>query len=400
MSSLNRIDELIAEKCSTGVPFKKLSEVAKFYNGDRGKNYPSGTDMVEEGVPFVNAGDVDGLVDTINCKKITLEKYQSLGGAKLRKNDILYCLRGSTGKNGIYEQNEGTVASSLVAIRVDDENTDYKYVYYLLNSGMERQQRYKSDTGAAQPNLSAQSVKDYEFPFPPIEIQQEIVHILDKFCELGKSLTEELSARKKQYESYRDKLFELGDNVPEYKMGDVLTFLNGRAYKQEELLGKGKYPVLRVGNFYTNDSWYYSDLELPEDKYCDAGDLLYSWAATLGPKIWDGEKCIFHYHIWKILFDEERIDKRYLYYYLQYDLSNISKSTTASTMIHVSMSSMKDRIIKIPSIEKQKEIVAILDNFEILCNDIKKGLPAEINARKKQYEYYKEKLLTFERVEV
>lgn len=97
-------------------------------------------------------------------------------------------------------------------------------------------------------------------------------------------------------------------------MGKVLTFLNGRAYKQPELLAEGKYPVLRVGNFYTNNSWYYSDLELDEDKYCDNGDLLYSWAATLGPKIWDGEKCIFHYHIWKILFDEEKIDKQYLYY--------------------------------------------------------------------------------------
>lgn len=208
-------------------------------------------------------------------------------------------------------------------------------------------------------------------------------------------LTVELTARKKQYEYYRDALLTFEDDTPTCKMGEVLKFLNGRAYKQSELLGKGKYPVLRVGNFYTNDSWYYSDLELPEDKYCNEGDLLYSWAATLGPKIWRGERCIFHYHIWKILFDESVIDKTYLYYYLQHDLSLISRSTTKSTMIHVSMGSMKERPIKLPSIVEQRRIASLISKFDDLSSSITDGLPAEIEARKKQYEYYRDKLLSF-----
>ena len=182
-----------------------------------------------------------------------------------------------------------------------------------------------------------------------------------------------------------------GANIIQTQMGDVLTFLNGRAYKQEELLTEGKYPVLRVGNFYTNDNWYYSDLEVSEDKYCDNGDLLYSWAATLGPKVWCGGKCIFHYHIWKILFDESILDKKYLYYYLQYDLNSIRNSTTSSTMIHVSMSSMKKRKIEIPPLKIQKEIVAVLDKF----TELEVELQHELKARKKQYEYYRDKLLTF-----
>ena len=157
----------------------------------------------------------------------------------------------------------------------------------------------------------------------------------------------------------------------------------------------GKYPVLRVGNFYSNDLWYYSDLELPEEKYCNKGDLLYSWAATLGPQIWEGGKCIFHYHIWKILFDAEKIDRDYLYYYLQYDLALISKSTTKSTMVHVSMESMKKREIKLPPLDKQKQIASLIRNFDALCNDLTSGLPAEIEARQKQYEYYRDKLLSF-----
>lgn len=88
------------------------------------------------------------------------------------------------------------------------------------------------------------------------------------------------------------------DGIPVKKLGEVVKFLNGRAYKKNELLDEGKYPVLRVGNFFTSEKWYYSDLELDEDKYCENGDLLYAWAASLGPMIWSGEKVIFHYHIY------------------------------------------------------------------------------------------------------
>lgn len=195
---------------TSNVEIVRLSEIACFYNGDRGKNYPKVSEMVLDGIPFVNAGDVNGIVDTINCNKITREKYNSLGGAKLRKNDVLYCLRGSTGKNGIYDKDEGTVASSLVAIRVDSSKASFKYIYYLLNSKFEIKQRLKADTGAAQPNLSAQNVKNYEFPLPPLSEQQRIVDILDRFDALCNDITSglpaEIEARKKQYEYYRDKL--------------------------------------------------------------------------------------------------------------------------------------------------------------------------------------------------
>jgi len=151
----------------------------------------------------------------------------------------------------------------------------------------------------------------------------------------------------------------------EYKtLGEVVQFLNGKAYKQEELLTEGKYRVLRVGNFFTNDSWYFSDLELSDDKYCNNGDLLYSWAASLGPHIWNDGKTIFHYHIWKLVFDEKVLDKGFLYHFLEMDVDSIEKSLTKSTMPHVSMASMKKRTIPIPPIEVQREIVRILDNYD------------------------------------
>ena len=99
------------------------------------------------------------------------------------------------------------------------------------------------------------------------------------------------------------------------KLKDICRLINGRAYKQEELLDSGKYPVLRVGNFFSDKVFYYSDLELEEDKYCDNGDLLFAWSASFGPKIWDGEKVIYHYHIWKMELTD-RVNKEFLFYYL------------------------------------------------------------------------------------
>lgn len=186
------------------------------------------------------------------------------------------------------------------------------------------------------------------------------------------------------------------DGVEFKALGEIVHFLNGRAYKQPELLDTGKYKVLRVGNFYTNDKWYYSNLELDENKCCKEGDLLYTWAATLGPQIWTGEKVIFHYHIWKLVFDETVIDKWFLYHFLSKDTECISNSLTQSTMPHVSMASMSKRLVPVPPLKVQQEIVRILDQFTELTAELTTQLTAELTARKKQYAYYSSLLLSGE----
>ena len=155
--------------------------------------------------------------------------------------------------------------------------------------------------------------------------------------------------------------FEIPQGWEWCRMQDVITFVNGRAYKKEELLSKGKYKVLRVGNFFTNNQWYYSDLELPEDKYCYNGDLLYAWSASFGPQIWTGDKTIFHYHIWNVKFDTRVLFREYLFYFFLFDKTQVKTSTTGSTMIHVSMENMKPRLIPIPPIDEQKRIVCGID---------------------------------------
>lgn len=151
-------------------------------------------------------------------------------------------------------------------------------------------------------------------------------------------------------------------------LGEVCQLINGRAYKKPELLDEGPYPVLRVGNFFTNNHWYYSDLELDEDKYCDDGDLLYAWSASFGPRIWEGGKVIYHYHIWKVL-PSEHVDRDFLYYFFDWDKELIKKEQGAgATMIHVSKRSMEARAIHLPPLEEQQRIVAVLDEaFEGLA---------------------------------
>lgn len=153
----------------------KLSYVAHGFNGDRGSNYPSGQDFVDEGIPFISSSElIHSKVDPVYASKITKEKYNSLGGLKIKVGDIIYCLRGSVGKNGLCEFNEGTIASSLMGIRCFSLSP--YYLLLLLNSTVEFQQRSNFTTGSVSANLSAENVMSYKFALPPIKEQIEIAN--------------------------------------------------------------------------------------------------------------------------------------------------------------------------------------------------------------------------------
>ena len=152
--------------------------------------------------------------------------------------------------------------------------------------------------------------------------------------------------------------------MKEYKLSDICEVINGRAYKQNELLNNGKYRVLRVGNFFSSDKWYYSDLELPDDKYCNSGDLLFAWSASFGPKIWKESKTIYHYHIWKLVPNEVILDKYYLYYWLKNSIKSLTVGTHGSVMAHMTKSEMENQIIIIPSISIQRKVSRFLKTID------------------------------------
>ena len=146
------------------------------------------------------------------------------------------------------------------------------------------------------------------------------------------------------------------------KFSNVAKLLNDRAYKKSELLHQkeGNTPVIRVGNFFTNSKWYYSNLSLDVDKYCEKGDLLYAWSASFGPKIWNGEKSIYHYHIWKILLTEY-VYRDWLYYWLLTKTQELKGSGRGLTMIHITKKGMEQELLALPPLAEQHRIVEKLE---------------------------------------
>ena len=157
-------------------------------------------------------------------------------------------------------------------------------------------------------------------------------------------------------------------------IGRHISLLNGRAYKQEELLDEGKYRVLRVGNFNTNSKWYYSNLELEDNKYVNKGDLLYLWATNFGPEIWTEEKAIYHYHIWKLEFDKTDINQDYLYIWLESDKNKIQQNTNCSTMVHITKNMMEERRISLPTQDEQSAIGTLFRTLDDLLASYKDNL--------------------------
>jgi type I restriction enzyme S subunit len=244
---------------------------------------------------------------------------------------------------------------------------EHKFLYFYLSSIVDLLNSL--GTGATFKELSGGKLKEVAIPVPPLAEQRRIVGLLDEAFDglaTAKSHAERnLENAHALFESHLQSVFtRRGQRWVEKPLSEVCMFVNGRAYKKHEMLEKGKYLLLRVGNFFTNKDWYYSDLELEPDKYCDTGDLLYAWSASFGPRIWDGGKAIYHYHIWKVLPKAAIVEKRFLLYLLEWDVEQIKQAHgTGTTMMHVGKGSMEGRIVPIPPLKEQSSIVAVLDEL-------------------------------------
>ena len=152
----------------------ELSEVCETFNGDRSSNYPSADERINAGVPFVNAGNLaNGAIAFNNMEYVSEEKYHQLSGGRIQTGDLLYCLRGSLGKCALADFNKGTIASSLMIIRCNQERIQPKYLYETMVSPFVERQMASANNGSSQPNLSAKSVKQFKIPLPPLALQQE-----------------------------------------------------------------------------------------------------------------------------------------------------------------------------------------------------------------------------------
>ena len=238
-----------------------------------------------------------------------------------------------------------------------------KYLFYFcVNFDFER-----LNTTVTIPSLTKANLLQIEINVPDMDEQRRVVSVLDKTCQLIDLQQQELHNLDQLVKSRFIELF--GDPVlnqhgwRKVALEVNATLLNGRAYKQDELLDSGKYPVLRVGNFFSNRGWYYSDLELDDDKYCDNGDLLYAWSASFGPQIWNGGKVIYHYHIWKVLVGEA-YNKQFLCKLLEYATESLMGDTHGIAMMHLTKSGMEKTEFIVPPIERQEQFAAFVEQTD------------------------------------
>lgn len=265
----------------------------------------------------------------------------------------------------------GGASGDVVIIRIHPNylsQLSSSYLYKVLSSDHFFDYDNANTHGAKMPRGDRRAIANFVIPVPPIKEQETIVAELDKINEAIAEMQQQIAdldalAQSTFYTMFGDPVTnEKGWEVK--KLKDVSTLLNGRAYKQDELLSEGKYKVLRVGNFFTNSNYYYSDLELDENKYCDNGDLLFAWSASFGAFIWDGEKVIYHYHIWKVLFDELVLNKIFYQYLLNLMTHSFMNDLHGIGMMHLTKVGMEQYMLPIPPLALQQQFANRIEAIE------------------------------------
>ena len=357
------------------VEWKKLGEVTKIVRGNR----VTKSDLLENGkYPVISGGFSPlGYIDRYNRDKntITIAQYGSAGYVDWQKdcfwaNDVCYSVYPLDGLNN-------------------------RYLYYTLIN--KQYDIYSLRTNAVPAHLPLKALQDIIIPLPSLSEQERIVGILDTFTSSIENLKAQISLRRKQYEHYRDKLLDLeGKPGVEMKtLGEIGDVCMCKRIMKEQTSDNGEIPFFKIGTFGGQPDAFISR-ELYEEyktkfSYPKKGEILISAAGTIGRSvIFDGEDAYFQDSniVW-IANNEKQVINRFLYYLYQI----AEWKTDGGTIKRLYNYNLKNTPIPLPSLEEQSRIVSILDEFEASI----KNLEAQLEAREKQYEYYREKLLTFER---
>lgn len=402
---MSRLDELIAELCPNGVEYKSLGEIATIA---RGGNFQK-KDFCDRGVPCIHYGQIYTKYGLFTDKTITFITEERAKKQKFAKtNDIIMAVTSENIEDVCkclaWLGNEDVAVSGHSAIISHNQNP--KYLVYYFYSQMFFIQKRKLAHGTKVIEVTPDTLKSIKLPVPPLEVQREIVHILDSFTLLTAELTAELTARKKQYEFYRDKLLTSNRNIKTVKLGDVCTFVRGPfggALKKEIFTTEGYAVYEQQHAIYRNlDFRYYID----KNKFSELkrfavnpGDMIVSCSGTIGKTFVippNAPKGVINQALLKLTPNEE-LNVFYLQYFFENTISKVLNGVARGGAIKnvPSVSELKLIELPLPSLTVQKKLVNVLDNFESICTDLNIGLPAEIEARQKQYEYYRDLLLTF-----
>ena len=394
---MSRLEELIAELCPDGVEYKKIKEVYTRLKGTpitaekmKEIDKPNGEIRVfAGGKTAIKAKEED--IPNANITKVPAVLVQSRGII-----DVVYYDKPFTFKNEMW------------AYTANDK-TAVKFLYYTLKNNIQKFRDAASGMGSL-PQIALPVTEEFVVPVPPLAVQHEIVRILDNFTELTAKLTAELIARKKQYEYYRDELLTFGKDVEWKTIGEITRIFSASRVHRNEWTSEGvpffrSSDVISTFNGVDNSRGRaYISFELYEELAAKSGkihndDILITGGGTIGiPYIVPNDDPLYFKDADLLCIQQSsQVNSRFLYHYFlstkfRKYLGNI---THDATIAHYTISQISTTPIPVPPLVVQEHIVSLLDRFDILCNDITTGLPAEIDARQKQYEYYRDKLLTF-----
>jgi len=393
---------MIAELCPNGVGLKTLEEVAQY-----AKTRIPSTEITKE-----NYVGVDNLLPEKQGKTDSLYAPETGVVIRYEPNDILIGnIRPYLKKIWRSDRVGGTNGDVLV-VHINNKNMSAEYLYYVLSSDDFFLYNMQHSKGAKMPRGSKEAIMRYPIPLPPLPVQQEIVRILDKFTELTAELTAELSARRAQYSYYRDDLLNLGSEVERVKLGQIgeVTKLAGFEFTEHVKYSDAGHIIALRG---LNVKKGY--LELANVKYIDGSnfnklprsklyknDMLFTYVGTIGEValIDEDDRYYLAPNVARIRFTNKAVNPIFMRYYFQtwqFEKEQINRYLSTSSMKNLTMENIRKFELPLPSLAEQERIVAILDRFDKLTTDIAEGLPAEIVARKKQYEWYRDRLLRFEK---
>ena len=390
---MSKLDELIKELCPDGVEYKRLGEIGTLIRG----NGLQKKDFTKSGVGCIHYGQIYTHYGVYAKQTISFVSEQT--AKKLKKVEPGDLIITSTSENVedvckcvAWLGKESIVTGGHAMIFKHHENP--KYLSYFFQSSQFFRQKVKMAIGVKVIDVSPQKLEKTLVPIPPLEVQSEIVKILDNFTELTAELTdklsEELTARKKQYEFYRNRLLTFESIIPVKSLGELCEISAGGDVPKNSWSkvrsDKFKVPIISNG-VGTNALYGYTDV-----------------AKITGPSVTIAARGTIGYAEYRdypyfpiirllslIPKDEKLLNTRYLYYCLQGKQYKVP--TTGIPQLTAPV--LKKVKISVPEIMVQERIVNVLDNFDKVCNDLHIGLPAEIEARKKQYEFYRDSLLTF-----
>lgn len=412
---MSKLEELIARLCPDGVEYKSLGDLGKFYGGITGKSKEDFKDGNEKFITYMNVySNIALKIDVNDSVRIMPNEKQRT----LEYGDVIF--------TGSSETPDECGISSVLTTKTDQKlylnsfcfffRFDNKnlilpdFSKYVFRSSYLRYQIGKTASGVTRFNVSKKLMEKVKIPVPPLEVQREIVHVLDSYTasnnELKEQLDKELAARLKQYEFYRDMLLTFDDvrsegtsSVPFCFLSDIADFRNGKGHERN-MVPDGKYIVVNSKFISTNgDVKKYSNDQIcplfKDDILMVMSDLPNGRALAKCYLTESDNKYTLNQRIGAIKTkDSKNVMTKYLFYILNRN-KQLLKFDNGVDQTNLKKSDILHIKIPVPPLSEQQRIVDILDRFDALCNDITSGLPAEIEARKKQYEYYRDKLLTF-----